>query len=78
MAKEAPVRAVVTDVCGQGKKRYVVSRTESNSQVITFSLRVWEGESEPKPRQVVELFRVEEFAHGWRAQVAKPVSFKQQ
>jgi len=82
--KEAPVRAEVTDICGSGEKKYVVTRIEpgyevksgNDPTVVTFSIGVWQGKREPRRAQIVELFEIVAFKQGWRAQVARPVNFK--
>lgn len=83
MKKQAPIRAEVTRVCGEGRNRYAVTRLREpiraeGGQVntVTFSLQVWQGGAEPRPGQLVHLSEVSQFARGWRAQRAEPVSLR--
>jgi hypothetical protein len=78
--KAEGIRAVVGDVCGRGKNRYVVAYPEEGGillpegATITFSLSDWEGKHEPLNGQVVLLQDVQQFKKGWRARCAKPIS----
>ena len=78
MSEQAPIKAEVTHLCGHGRRRYVVThlcdeRERAGPTIVTFSLHAWGGSSEPRPRQIVQLFGVEQFARGWRAQRAEPI-----
>lgn len=42
-------------------------------ETVSFSLSEWEGLSEPREQQVVELFNVTLFQRGWRAESARPI-----
>ncbi len=46
--------------------------TEKTS--ITFTLSYWKGDTPPEFGQVVTLEKIQRFANGWRAKLARPVS----
>lgn len=81
-AKRGTVRAVVTSVEeGRSWGWYAVTHPRgpnsfgfSERVSITFSANAWEGEYGPEEGQIVELEAVQEFARGWRAKKARPVT----
>jgi hypothetical protein len=44
---------------------------------VTFNLKYWQGDGEPEQGQMVELTKVQLFAGGWRASVARPIILKE-
>lgn len=77
------IRAFVGKVRGEGDARFVVTYLEPNSphsvgilrgESITFSLRDWKGDGEPRKDQIVILEEVQPFRKGWRALSARPAS----
>ena len=78
--KAETIRAVVEVLCGVGRRQYAVcypreGQVLATETTITFTLKTaWKGDRPPAKGQVVLLTCVEEFARGWRAQEARPVS----
>ena len=75
--------AVVTEVVSNLRHPFASAQVRSVPEgslltpgtSVTFSLiMAWEGKHDPLKDQVVVLSDVEEFAKGWRARVARPVS----
>jgi hypothetical protein len=72
------MKAEILNLCGVGVRRYAVTKLKEKSsipsgQTVTFSLKNWSGERDPKRGQQVELSGIEEFNKGWRASSASPI-----
>jgi hypothetical protein len=80
-ANNMPIRAIIGKVRGDGEQRFAIAYLQKGVTVpgikegesITFSLKCWQGQSEPTKEQVVLLEGIELFRQGWRAQCARPI-----
>ncbi|MBI4132246.1 MAG: hypothetical protein HY474_01295 [Candidatus Sungbacteria bacterium] len=74
------IEAVVSAVYRETGQRFAVSFPRRpypgirEGASITFSLNDWYGGEDPRKGQVVRLRRVQQFAKGWRALEARPVT----
>ncbi len=75
------IKAAVSAVFKKKGKRYALAYFKEGKYSetdVTFDLEGWQGTSEPKVGQMVELAKVQLFIRGWRASLARPITLKEQ